>query len=72
MAGFVSISHVLDALSNELVSHTLAPEHQGEMVSHISTDTRTLQTADIFLALEGERFDGHRFVDQAIGAVESQ
>jgi UDP-N-acetylmuramoyl-tripeptide--D-alanyl-D-alanine ligase len=28
----------------------------------ISTDTRTLRTGDTFLALRGERFDGHRFV----------
>lgn len=31
----------------------------------ISTDTRTLQPGDIFLALRGETFDGHRFVEVA-------
>ena len=37
----------------------------------IHTDTRTLQAGDWFLAFRGERFDGHRFVEQAIasGAV---
>ena len=30
-----------------------------------STDTRTLQPAELFIALEGGRFDGHSFVAQA-------
>ena len=32
----------------------------------ISTDTRLLQPGQAFLALRGERFDGHHFLDQAI------
>lgn len=37
----------------------------------IATDTRTLQPGEIFLALRGEKFDGHKFVAMAIanGAV---
>ena len=31
----------------------------------ISTDTRSLNQGDLFLALEGERFDGHDFLFQA-------
>jgi len=31
----------------------------------VSTDTRTLQKDALFVALRGERFDGHRFVDTA-------
>ncbi len=31
----------------------------------VSTDTRTLQPGDIFLALRGETFDGHGFVEVA-------
>lgn len=34
----------------------------------ISTDTRTLGPGDVFVALEGERFDGHAFVPQAVAA----
>ncbi len=34
----------------------------------ISTDTRTLGSGDVFVALEGERFDGHAFVPQAVAA----
>jgi UDP-N-acetylmuramoyl-tripeptide--D-alanyl-D-alanine ligase len=34
-------------------------------VRHICTDSRALQPHDLFLALRGERFDGHRFVADA-------
>jgi UDP-N-acetylmuramoyl-tripeptide--D-alanyl-D-alanine ligase len=37
------------------------------VVSSVSTDTRSLKQGDLFVAIEGERFDGHRFVDQALG-----
>ena len=32
----------------------------------ISTDTRSLVPGEVFLALRGENFDGHNFIDQAI------
>lgn len=37
----------------------------------IATDTRTIKTGDIFLALSGDNFDGHDYVDLAAskGAV---
>ncbi|MDR0534319.1 MAG: UDP-N-acetylmuramoyl-tripeptide--D-alanyl-D-alanine ligase [Verrucomicrobiales bacterium] len=37
----------------------------------VSTDTRSLQPGDLFIALRGENFDGHNFIEQAIqkGAV---
>jgi UDP-N-acetylmuramoyl-tripeptide--D-alanyl-D-alanine ligase len=31
----------------------------------INTDTRNLRQGEVFLALEGERFDGHTFLEQA-------
>jgi UDP-N-acetylmuramoyl-tripeptide--D-alanyl-D-alanine ligase len=34
----------------------------------VSTDTRSLRADDLFVALRGERFDGHAFLDQAKGA----
>ncbi|HBO95602.1 MAG TPA: UDP-N-acetylmuramoylalanyl-D-glutamyl-2, 6-diaminopimelate--D-alanyl-D-alanine ligase [Gammaproteobacteria bacterium] len=33
--------------------------------SRVSTDTRTLQPGDFFVALKGERFDGHEYVELA-------
>ena len=34
----------------------------------VSTDTRTIASGNLFVALRGERFDGHAFVDAAAGA----
>ena len=43
-------------------------ELNGEDLSFnkISTDTRTLKKGDLFLALKGENFDGHDFIEKAI------
>lgn len=38
------------------------------MIDRVSTDTRTLQSGDIYLALTGKYFDGHHFIDAAIEA----
>jgi murE/murF fusion protein len=35
---------------------------ESPVFEHISTDSRTIQSKDLFLALTGETFDGHRFV----------
>ena len=34
--------------------------------SEISTDSRTLDRGDLFVALTGEQFDGHQFFEQAV------
>lgn len=38
----------------------------ARLYGDISTDTRTLGPGDVFVALEGARFDGHAFVEQAL------
>ena len=38
------------------------------MFTGVSTDTRTLQPGDLFIAIKGERFNGHTFLDQACAA----
>lgn len=68
MPGFATVSQILDALGDELIEHTLRATALEQMVEHISTDTRTIQPHDLFLALEGERFDGHKFVAQAVAS----
>ena len=35
------------------------------IVERVSTDSRTLQPGDLFVALRGENFDGHKFVENA-------
>jgi UDP-N-acetylmuramoyl-tripeptide--D-alanyl-D-alanine ligase len=36
-------------------------------IEGISIDTRTVVAGDLFIAIRGERFDGHRFVPDALG-----
>ncbi len=44
---------------------------KGKKISGVSTDTRTLKPGNLFIALQGEHFDGNKFVERAfdIGAV---
>ncbi|MGA9962123.1 MAG: Mur ligase domain-containing protein, partial [Azonexus sp.] len=37
-------------------------------ISGVSTDTRAVAAGQLFVALRGERFDAHDFLDQAIAA----
>jgi UDP-N-acetylmuramoyl-tripeptide--D-alanyl-D-alanine ligase len=37
-------------------------------VEKISTDSRTLKRGELFVALRGENFDGHKFIDAAVKA----
>ncbi len=58
-------------------TNTAARAVQGRMVggnvrfARVVTDTRSLRAGDLFVALRGERFDGHAFVTEALarGAV---
>ena len=40
----------------------------AERFSGISTDSRTVRPGDLYIALRGDRFDGHAFIDAAIDA----
>jgi UDP-N-acetylmuramoyl-tripeptide--D-alanyl-D-alanine ligase len=50
------------------VAEFLSAKHRGENVpfQFVSTDTRTLQPGDLFVALVGDRFDGHEYIELAI------
>ena len=47
---------------------TVAGGVQQELFGTISTDSRTLAHGDIFVALDGETFDGHTYIEAAIAA----
>lgn len=52
-------------------SHFLSKCFEQEIhlnADSISTDSRSIQNHEAFVAIKGERFDGHDFVDQAIKA----
>jgi len=51
---------VTDAVHGRLVSG-----RGDEEIGDVVTDTRTLKAGDFFIALRGERFDAHDFVDEA-------
>lgn len=41
-------------------------EHLIKSISGVSIDSRSLQEGELFFAIPGEKFDGHRFVDEVI------
>ena len=49
------------------IAHCLNAECPEEkVITEISTDTRNLPAGCLFIAIKGERFDGHAFIKQAI------
>ncbi|MGI8819393.1 MAG: UDP-N-acetylmuramoyl-tripeptide--D-alanyl-D-alanine ligase [Chthoniobacterales bacterium] len=44
----------------------MAAGHPGQVITRLSTDSRTLRPGDLFVPLRGERFDGHNFIAQAV------
>ncbi|MEB3179347.1 MAG: UDP-N-acetylmuramoyl-tripeptide--D-alanyl-D-alanine ligase, partial [Nostocaceae cyanobacterium] len=60
-ATLIQLVEVLDANPVNLSDAALA-----QLGSGIQTDTRILQPGEVFVALRGERFDGHQFVSLAI------
>lgn len=59
----------MDLLIRDILTATggrLESGHEETPVLRISTDSRSLIPGDCFIALRGERFDGHDFVGEAI------
>ncbi|MEY8205506.1 MAG: UDP-N-acetylmuramoyl-tripeptide--D-alanyl-D-alanine ligase [Bermanella sp.] len=50
------------------VAEFIPAKHRGTNVpfQFVSTDTRTLQPGDLFVALVGEHFDGHDYIELAV------
>ncbi len=57
----VSLQAAIAATGATLVDAAAAPQ-----TLRVSTDTRTIEPGDTFLALRGERFDGHAFAAEAV------
>lgn len=59
MIGALSLSELVRRFGGDLAN--------GDVdFRRLSTDTRTVQTGDLFLALRGERFDAHEFLQTAV------
>ncbi len=63
--GLVPTGWTMDALLCATGARPLTTETASELRS-ICTDTRSLQSGDIFVALVGTNFDGHWFVPEAV------
>ncbi len=55
------MSDLLEALGGDLLFGTGEERSTG-----VSSDTRQIEAGNLFVALRGERFDAHRFLDQAV------
>jgi UDP-N-acetylmuramoyl-tripeptide--D-alanyl-D-alanine ligase len=55
----------------QLAGGSISSGDQTVVVNKVSTDSRTLKSRELFVALRGENFDGHNFVESAaqIGAA---
>ncbi|MBI2447849.1 MAG: UDP-N-acetylmuramoyl-tripeptide--D-alanyl-D-alanine ligase, partial [Candidatus Omnitrophica bacterium] len=56
-----TIEEILRATGGRLISGSLKTEIKG-----VSIDSRTIQPGELFIAIKGERFDGHDFVEEAL------
>ncbi len=56
----MQISDIADSLQGELLSGDCRFES-------VCTDSRTLQPGDLFVALTGEQFDGHDYIEDVVG-----
>ncbi|GHE95173.1 UDP-N-acetylmuramoyl-tripeptide--D-alanyl-D-alanine ligase [Thalassotalea profundi] len=53
------LSEIAQALDGQLIGEDIT-------VEQVNTDSRSLVANELFLALKGANFDGHRFIDQVI------
>src|SRR3989304_5861148 len=56
-----SLSEIASAVGGRLVE-----ADPDSRVDNLSTDSRTVATGDLYWALQGERFDGHDFCEEAL------
>ncbi|WP_230197647.1 UDP-N-acetylmuramoyl-tripeptide--D-alanyl-D-alanine ligase [Thermoanaerobacterium xylanolyticum] len=57
----LTVKEILDATEGKLLSGDI-----NICVSGISTDSRTIKPGDLFIPLKGERFNGEKFIDDAL------
>jgi len=63
----IALSSLAYFMLSQKLPNALKPQLKGgdAMFTRVSTDTRTLDAGDLFIALRGERFDAHDFLAQA-------
>lgn len=64
-----SIFWTLDRVADALGADAASPPPRGpQPVGRVWTDTRSVQSGDLFVALTGEKFDAHDFLHDAVRA----
>jgi len=58
---------LLDEVKIALRAELKTPLGRG-LITGVTTDSRQVKTGDLFIALRGDRYDGHDFVDEAVRA----
>lgn len=58
----LKVSEILKATRGKLICGS-----PGSLIRGISIDSRTLKPGNAFIALKGSNFDGHNFINEAIG-----
>src|SRR5688500_1760989 len=63
----LSLTNLADFILSQRVPNQLRPQlKQGDAsFTRVSTDTRSLEAGELFIALRGERYDAHDFLHQA-------
>jgi len=56
-----TVSEILEATGGSLIGG-----NRKEMFTGVSIDSRTITAADLFVAIRGERHDGHHFIEDAV------
>ncbi|MEA5572430.1 UDP-N-acetylmuramoyl-tripeptide--D-alanyl-D-alanine ligase [Calothrix sp. UHCC 0171] len=64
MSCFATLTQLVEVLSAKITN--VSDLSLSSVCTGIQTDTRKLQPGEVFLALRGENFDGHAFVEMAI------
>ena len=57
------------SITKDFITRSISPVsslNKNLTITHISTDTRNISKGDLFFALKGDRFDGERFINDAI------
>ncbi|MBF0479594.1 MAG: UDP-N-acetylmuramoyl-tripeptide--D-alanyl-D-alanine ligase [Candidatus Omnitrophica bacterium] len=55
----LTIREIIKAVNGQVIS-----EVKTGLVAGVSTDSRTVQPGELFIAIKGEKFDGHAFVNE--------
>ncbi|MGH1287865.1 UDP-N-acetylmuramoyl-tripeptide--D-alanyl-D-alanine ligase [Bacillus toyonensis] len=65
------INRTLKQVEQMINGTGLAEQYEGMTIQGVSIDTRKIEKGNLYVPIQGERFDGHAFVDKAVknGAV---